>query len=340
MHKERESLTRIQNNNIFNENSRITSITSHDITESDRDSKNSNVVPLNLSTKRRKLECPYIKIVESEVQSFDSIKNYNTSAHIKSSDNDEFPLDLSVKKAKSIPVNNVISKDYKSCYSSISEKYEGLCCLTDIETTNKSKAEINYDDLSVKELNTEGNMVENKNILLPFKFQKNCDVRDKIQEDDVENIKLINYLMNVQDEYAISFIFIINCVNINHKKLQYQSLSKCLIYSGFSEFIEISGKKYEKSLEQNDHANDFGKIYKEFENFKKWVKTIYNIEGIEYKRNASRSYGCYEDFLNRIEPRNKTAIYKSHNPIIFSDNYKLLLQILPGLELFFLMEIE
>ncbi|KCZ80675.1 hypothetical protein H312_01931, partial [Anncaliia algerae PRA339] len=36
--KERESLTRIQNNNIFNENSRIISITSHDITESDRDS--------------------------------------------------------------------------------------------------------------------------------------------------------------------------------------------------------------------------------------------------------------------------------------------------------------
>ncbi|KCZ74507.1 hypothetical protein H311_04527, partial [Anncaliia algerae PRA109] len=114
--KERKFLNRIQNNNIFNENSRITSISSHDITDFDQ---SSDVGPLNLSTKRRKLECPHIKIVESEVRSFDSIPKYYTNAHIKSSDRNGFPLDLSVKKAESIPANNVISKNYKFCHSSI-----------------------------------------------------------------------------------------------------------------------------------------------------------------------------------------------------------------------------
>ncbi|KCZ78654.1 hypothetical protein H311_00310, partial [Anncaliia algerae PRA109] len=218
------------------------------------------------------------------------------------------------------------------------KKNEVLSCSTDIKMTNKSEEEINYVGLSAKEHNIKGNMVKNRNILLPFKFQKNCGVRDKLQGYHGENIKLINYLMNVQDEYEISFIFIINCVNINHKTLQYRSLDGGPMYSGFSEFIEFSSKKYERTLEQNDHANDLGKIYREFEKFKKWVKTIYNIEGIEYKRNVARSYKFYNDFLNRIKPNNGIGIYKSHDSIIFSDNYRLLLQILPGVRLFFFLK--
>ncbi|KCZ82417.1 hypothetical protein H312_00075 [Anncaliia algerae PRA339] len=336
--KERESQNKIQKDNISNEDNGIISYSSRNITDSYRNLKRSNVDILSLSSKRRKSECPYNEIFESEAQSFDSIKNNNENPHVKSSDINDFSLDLSVKKAKCTSANNINLKQIKIQNCSVLEKDEGLFCFTDVKKAHNSGSRINNDELPVYELDIGENMVENYNSLLPFKFQKSNDGNYKIYGDDIEKDKLIRYLKNVQTDHGINFTFIINCVNSNYKSLKYKSLGGFLLNLGFSEIIEISDKKYEMTLEQNDYVNDFGKIYKEFKIFERWAYATYKLKRIEETKNLGRSYKRYIDFLKRKKPNNEANIYRTHISIIFSDNYKFLFQMLSGFKLFLLIE--
>ncbi|KCZ75650.1 hypothetical protein H311_03368, partial [Anncaliia algerae PRA109] len=161
-HKERESPNIIQKNNISNEDNGIISYSSGDITDFDRNLKRSNVDILSLSSKRRKLECPYNRIFESEAQSFDSIIN-NENPHAKSSDINDFPLDLSVKKAKCISANNINTKQTKIQNCSVLKKDKSSFCFTDVKKPHNSDSKINNDELSVYELDIGENMVENYN---------------------------------------------------------------------------------------------------------------------------------------------------------------------------------